>query len=73
MDNLKQSLLDSAKSAKFAGISFHFNATEDSRLEVNVDLKGSIDLPGDTDKVVAQMLGLLGMGNSQSSLPSGTN
>jgi hypothetical protein len=52
----------------FGGVSFHLRATEDSRLEVTVEAKGSVDLPGDLDQVVAQIGGLLGLGNSK--LPS---
>jgi hypothetical protein len=53
-----------AQTAKFDGVSVHVTATENSRLAVTVEAKGSIDLPGDLDKTVANLLGLLGLGNS---------
>jgi len=54
----------------FGGVSLHLRATDDSRLEVTVEAKGSVDLPGDLDQVVAQVGGLLGLGNSPQPSPS---
>lgn len=65
--DIKQTIVDSAKSAKFEGVSFHVNATDDSRLAIVVEVKGSVDLPGDLDSVVANMLGMLGLGKSSPS------
>lgn len=64
--DIKQVVSDTAKSAKFEGASFHFNATEDSRFQVTVELKGSIDLPGSSDQVLANMLGMMGLGKPSS-------
>lgn len=61
--DLKQAAIDSAKSAKFDRASVHL-AVVNSRLEVNLDLYASIDLPGDLDQVVANVAGILGLGNS---------
>ena len=62
--DIKETVTTSLKSAKFEGASFHFTATEDSRFAVTVELKGSVDLPGDSDKVLANVLGMLGLGKS---------
>lgn len=73
MVDIKQMVSDSAKSAKFEGVHFKVAATPDSRLSIEVVLQASVDLPGDADAVVANMLGLLGLGNSpmpSSSLPA---
>ena len=69
--DIKQTLKDTAKSAKFDGLSIHVAATPESRLQLKVEMAGSVDLPGDRDQVVAQIAGLLGVGNSlPSSQPS---
>lgn len=66
--DIKETVATSLKSAKFEGASFHFSSTEDSRFAVTVELKGSIDLPGSSDQVLANMLGMLGLGNSSPSI-----
>lgn len=68
--DIKETFSQTLKSGRFEGISFHVNATEDSRLQVNVEVKGSVDLPGDSDKVVAQLLSFLLPDNSNSSQPT---
>ena len=70
--DIKQVVTDTAKSAKFEGVSFNVTASADSRLNVQVTLNASVDLPGDADAVVANMLHMLGLGkssNSSNSLP----
>ena len=67
--DIKQTAIDTAKSAKFDRASVHL-AVVNSRLEVNLDLYASIDLPGDLDQVVANIGGLLGMGNLPEPSPS---
>ena len=61
--DLKQTAIDTAKSAKFDRASVHLSVVN-SRLEVNLDLYASIDLPGDLDQVVANIGGMIGLGNS---------
>lgn len=68
--NIKEKLQETAKTAKFDGITIDLSATSDSRLQLEVRAKGSVDLPGDLDQVVAQIGGLLGLGNSQASSQS---
>lgn len=68
--DIKQVVVDTAKSAKFEGFSVDVSAV-DSRLQVTAHLKGSIDLPGDADQVVANMLGLLGLGKHSDSSQAG--
>ena len=55
--DIKQTLTDTAKSAKFEGFTVDFDVRE-SRLQVNAHLRGSIDLPGDADQVLANMTDL---------------
>lgn len=62
--DIKSEATKIAKSAKFGGVSIHAQATADSRLEVTVEARGSVDLPGDSDAVLANILGMLGLGNS---------
>lgn len=70
LGNLKKMALASLASKKFEGATIDLGV-QDSRLQVEVKLKGSIDLPGDLDQVVAHVGGLLGLGNSpQPSVPS---
>lgn len=68
--DIKETVSQTLKSGRFEGISVHVNASEDSRLQVQVELKASVDLPGDADKVVAQLLGFLLPGNSSVSVNS---
>jgi len=69
--DIKQAIKDSAKSAKFEGAVFSVRTNSAGRLEVNCDLTASIDLPGDMDQIVANIAGMLGVGNSpQPSPPS---
>lgn len=63
--DIKAEVSKVAKTAKFEGVSFHVKASADSRLEVAVEAKGSIDLPGDADAVIAGLLGTFGLGNSK--------
>ena len=67
--DIKQTLTDTAKSAKFEGFTVDFDVRE-SRLQVNAHLRGSIDLPGDADQVLANMLGLLGLGKPSDNSPA---
>ena len=71
--DIKQAFTDTLKTAKFGGISVHLHATETSELEVSVEAKGRINLPGDLDQVVANIGGMLGLGNSQAPSPSSSN
>ena len=64
--DIKQILVDTAKSAKFEGVTVDVSAAG-SRLVVDAHLRGSVDLPGDLDEVVAQALHLLGLGKSPQS------
>lgn len=68
--DIKKAAVDTAKSAKFEGFSVDVSAV-DSRLHVVAHIKGSIDLPGDADQVVANMLGLLGLGKHSESSQDG--
>ena len=63
--DIKTALTGIKNSAKFEGVHIHLQATEDSRLQVRIDASGSVDLPGDLDAIVANIGGLLGLGNSQ--------
>lgn len=58
-----------AKSAKFEGINIDLSA-KDSRLHVEVRARGSVDLPGNLDEVVAQLGGMLAAGKSSSPSPN---
>lgn len=62
--NIKDEAMAVAKTAKFEGVSVHANAVN-SRLVVNVEIRGSVDLPGDSDVIVANLLGMVGLGNSK--------
>ena len=62
--DIKQTLSETAKSAKFEGCTIDVSAAN-SRLQVAVHVRGSVDPPGDLDEVVAQIGGLLGLGKSQ--------
>ena len=69
MDKLK----DVAKTLKpqFGGVHVHVRATDDSRLLVSVEAEGSVDLPGELDQIVAQVVNLWpGLGNSPAPSPS---
>lgn len=68
--DIKQVAIDTAKSAKFEGVNIDVDVIN-SRLAVNVHLKGSLDLPGDADQMVANVLHLLGLGKPSSSLQAG--
>ena len=67
--DIKGELATTWASKKFEGATFDCNVV-DSRLNVTVHVRGSVDLPGDLDAVVANVFGLLGMGNSQKPLPT---
>jgi hypothetical protein len=66
LSNLKKIGLEALASRKFEGANIDLGVV-DSRLQVEVRLKGSVDLPGDLDQVVAHVGGLLGLGNSPES------
>jgi len=68
--DIKQIAVDTAKSAKFEGLSVDVNAVN-SRLEVTAHVRGSIDLPGDADQVVANIVGMLGLGKRSDSSQAG--
>lgn len=61
--DIKKAAMETAKSAKFEGANIGLEVIE-SRLQVAVHLRGSIDLPGDLDQIVVQIAGALGVGNS---------
>lgn len=66
--DFKKTAIETAKSAKFEGADIKLDVVN-SRLQGVVSLRGSVDLPGDLDQVVANIAGLLGVGNSQESSP----
>lgn len=68
--DIKQAAKDTVASAKFEGFSLDVSAV-DSRLQVTAHIKGSIDLPGDADSVVANIVGLLGLGKHSDSSQAG--
>jgi len=68
--DIKKAISDSAKSAKFEGVTFNVVAGTDSRLKVQVVLNASVDLPGEADAVVANMFAMLGLGKSSNSSDS---
>lgn len=68
--DIKQIAVDTAKSAKFEGFSVDVSAVA-SRLQVTAHLIGSIDLPGDADQVVANIVGMLGLGKPSDSSQAG--
>jgi hypothetical protein len=67
--DIKARAKEVAQSAKFEGVSIDLSAV-DSRLQVEVRARGSIDLPGNLDEVVAQLGGMLAAGKSSSHSPS---
>lgn len=54
---------------KYEGFSVNSNV-QDSKLMVNIDLKLSLDLPGDEEVYLEELLQLVGAGNSASSPPA---
>jgi len=68
--DIKQAAIDTAKSAKFEGFTVDVSA-KDSRLHVSAHILGSINLPGDADQVVANVLGLLGLGKPSENSQAG--
>jgi hypothetical protein len=70
--DIKKTAMDSLKTAKFEGVTVNVDVVN-SRLQVSANLKGSIDLPGDMDAIVAQVAGALGVGNSPQPSPSSGN
>ena len=58
-----------AQSAKFEGVNIDLSAV-DSRLHAEVRVRGSIDLPGNLDEVVAQLGGMLAAGKLSSPSPN---
>lgn len=52
-------------SKKFEGFTLDCSAGKDSRLNVTLQVKASVDLPGEADAVVAQLIGMIGLGNSK--------
>ena len=70
--DIKKTAIETAKTAKFEGANLSLDVV-DSRLRGTLSVAGSIDLPGDMDQIVANIAGMLGVGNSpQPSPPSGT-
>lgn len=67
--DIKAKAKEVAQSAKFEGINIDLSAV-DSRLHVEVRARGSIDLPGNLDEVVAQLGGMLAAGKSSSPSPN---
>lgn len=51
----KQEALKVWNSKRVEGISIHFNSTPESRTQVVLEVKGSVDLPGDLDYLVSQL------------------
>lgn len=66
--DIKKTAIETAKSAKFEGADIKLDVVN-SRLQVGVNLRASVDLPGDLDQVVANIAGMLGVGNSKESSP----
>lgn len=66
--DIKQVVSDTAKSAKFEGVTVDLSATADSRFAVTVHIKGSVDLPGNFDATLAGLLHGFGLGNSSPSI-----
>lgn len=66
--DIKETLTQTAKSAKFEGVTIDLSATADSRFAVTVHLKGSVDLPGDFDATLAGLLHGFGLGKSSPSV-----
>lgn len=61
--DFKKLAKDTFDSKKFEGFTVDASVVN-SRLHLTVQVKGSVDLPGDSDFVLAQLIGLLGVGNS---------
>ena len=57
--------LDTLASKKFEGFTLDCSAGKDSRLNVTLQVKASVDLPGEADAVVAQLVNMFGLGNSK--------
>lgn len=66
--DIKKTAIETAKTAKFEGATLSLDVV-DSRLRGTLSVAGSIDLPGDMDQIVANIAGLLGVGNSKESSP----
>lgn len=66
--DIKKTAIETAKSAKFEGADIKLDVVN-SRLQGSINLRGSVDLPGDLDQVVAQIAGALGVGNSPAPSP----
>ena len=66
LENLKKLALDTLASKKFEGATIDMDVVN-SRLHLDVKLRGSIDLPGDLDTVVAAGFALLRSGKLNSS------
>lgn len=67
--DFKQIALDTFNSKKFEGFTIDCNAAN-SRLHLTLQVKGSVDLPGELDQVIANVVGMLGLGNSKKSIDS---
>jgi hypothetical protein len=65
--DIKQMALDTAHSAKFKGITFSggLDLAPDNTLDVNlqVNLGGNVDLPGDSEITLMAVLNRFGLGN----------
>lgn len=62
--DMKKLLADTVASRQFEGFTIQASH-KDSRLHLTFQVQGSVDLPGEADAVVAQMISLLGLGNSK--------
>lgn len=67
--DFKQIALETFNSKKFEGFTVDCTAVN-SRLQLTLQVKGSVDLPGELDQVIANVVGMLGLGNSKKSIDS---
>lgn len=73
INNLKQEVVDSFKSAKFKGVSFDGDLAlaEDNTLDINLNVrtKANVNLPGDSELMVINIWHMLkNLGNSKPAL-----
>jgi hypothetical protein len=69
-NNFKAAVQASVKTAKFNGVSVHCNLAPDKSLDVSIEARANVDLPGDLDVIVANAAKMLGLGNSPAPSPS---